>query len=215
MKRKLSDIFSGLAVLALIAVITGLSIALGAFPGRFEDWLSGSSTPQQALFFFSLSVSSLVMMLTRAGVEINLFSMAKGENFKRYATGLPLWFLVFSFSISLLGFWNYSPRCKAPESVVFDIVGTTQSYMPLEKVTVAPNQAFTVSARSPEEGTNLSCISWEFTGPAFQTLGQKNGCQANVTFGEDAGSGYITLLATQNFCRQASLFSLEVNLEKP
>ncbi|MBK8782960.1 MAG: hypothetical protein IPO22_14395 [Anaerolineales bacterium] len=215
MNRKPSDVIPGLAIYLLIAVVTWLSVAMGVFPGRFEQWLSMSSNPQQALIFFSMIASSVVLILTRGGVEINLINMAKGENFKRYATGLPLWFLLIGLAVALLGFWNYSPRCKAPEAVVFDVIGTQQTYLPLDKIKVSPNQSITIGARSPEDNILLSCISWEFTGPAFQTLGEKNGCQVNITFGDQPGSSFITLLATQNFCGQASLFSLEVNLEKP
>lgn len=138
MNRKPSDIFPGLAIYFLVAVVAGVSIAMGAFPGKFDEWLSRSSNPRQALIFFSVLISSLVLVLVRAGVEINLLNMAKGENFKRYVTGLPLWVLLFGFAISGLGFWNYSPRCKSPESVEFHIAGDSNTYLPLEVLDVFP-----------------------------------------------------------------------------
>ena len=213
MNRRLSDIIPGLAIFILIAVVTGVSISMGMFPGRFEEWLSGSAYPRQALVFFSLILSSITMILARSGVEINLFNIAKGESVKRYMTGLPLWVLFIVLAGSMVGFWNYSPRCKAPEAVVFEVLGTQQTYLPLDMVEVSPNQSITIAARSPDEKVLLSCISWEFVGPAFQTLGEKNGCEANITFGDQSGSSYISLLATQNFCDRASLFSIEVNVK--
>jgi hypothetical protein len=213
MNRKFSDIIPGLAIFVLIAVVVGFSISMGAFPGRFEEWLIGSTNPRQALVTFSLVISSLALILIRSGVEINLLNFAKGENLKRYATGLPLWFLFFSFAISLLGFWNYSPSCRAPEAVEFMVMGTDQTYQPLKLMEVAPNQSMTLLAASPDENIRLSCISWEFVGPAFTTLGEKDGCQLNVTFSDQPGSSFITLLATQNFCNNGSLFSLEVQVK--
>lgn len=211
MNRKTSDIIPGLASFVLIAVVVGFSISMGAFPGRFEEWLSGSANPRQALITFSLVLSSLVLILVRSGVEVNLLNIAKGENLKRYITGLPLWFLIFTFAISLIGFWTYSPGCRAPEAVEFKIVGSDQTYLPLNVMEVSPNQSMTILAVAPDS-SRLSCLSWEFVGPAFTTLGEKNGCQVNVTFSDQPGPSFITLLTTQNFCDNASLFSLEVQV---
>jgi len=214
MNRKPSDILPGLAIYLLVAVVAGVSIAMGAFPGKFDEWLSRSSNPRQALIFFSLMISSIVLVLMRGGIEINLLNMAKGENFKRYVSGLPLWVLLFGLAISGLGFWNYSPRCKSPESIEFHITGDPKTYLPLEVLEVSPNQSITITAKSPGDENLLSCISWEFAGPSFQSQGTKNGCDAAITFSEQPGSSYITLLVSQNFCNEASLFSLEVKLKE-
>ncbi|MBK6792615.1 MAG: hypothetical protein IPG80_08725 [Anaerolineales bacterium] len=213
MNRRISDIIPGLAIFLLIAVVIGFSVSMGAFPGGVEEWLSGSANPRQALITFSAALSSLTLMLVRSGVEISPLNFAKGENLRRYITGLPFWFLIFCFAISLLGFWNFSPSCKAPEAVTFKIVGTDQSYQPLDLLEVSPNQPMTIMAVSPDEAAQLSCISWEFVGPAFPTLGEKNGCQVNITFGDQSGPSFISLLATQNFCNNATLFSLEVQVK--
>ena len=214
MSRKPSDIFAGLAIYLLVAVVAGISIAMGAFPGKFDEWLSRSSNPRQALIFFSLMVSSIVLALMRGGIEINLLNMAKGENFKRYVTGLPLSVLLFGLAVSVLGFWNYSPQCKSPESVEFHIIGDPKVYLPLDILEVSPNQSVSITAKSPNDKDLLSCISWEFAGPAFQSQGTKNGCEATTTFSDQPGSSYITLLVSQNFCNEAALFSLEVKLKE-
>jgi len=148
--------------------------------------------------------------LMRGGVEINLLNMAKGENFKRYVTGLPLWVLIIGLAVSVLGFWNVSPRCQSPETVEFHI--GDKIYHPLDVLEVSPNQSITVAAKSPGDKDLLSCISGEFAGPAFQSQGTKNGCDAAITFSDQPGSSYITLLVSQNFCNEASLFSLEVKI---
>jgi hypothetical protein len=213
MGRKLSDIIPGFAIFILIAAVVGFSISMGIFPGGIEEWLSGSAAPRQALIFFSIIFSSVFMILARSGVEINLFNIAKGESIKRYVSGLPLWALFIVLAGSIVGFWNYSPRCKAPEAVVFEILGRQETYLPLDIIEVSPNESFTITAKSPDENILLSCISWEFVGPAFLSLGEKNGCGANVTFSGERGSSFISLLATQNFCDRASLFSLEVKVK--
>lgn len=213
MKRNLVDFISGIAIYFLLAVLIGVSVAMRALPGQFDEWLGGSNNPQQALIYFSLLISSLVLILTRVGIEVNLFNMAKGENFRRYASGLPLWFLMISVAGSLLQFYRYFPTCKAPEAVVFEEVGSSKTYQPSDVIVIAAGKSLAIGARSADEENLLSCISWELTGSAFQTLGQKNGCQVNITFSNQPGSGYITLLASQNFCNQASLFSIEVKVE--
>jgi hypothetical protein len=215
MNIKPIDFISGLAIYLLVSVLAGVSIAMRIFPGRFDEWLSESSNPQQALIYFSVIIGGIILIFTRIGVEVNFLNMAKGENFKRYAAGLPLWFLFISIAISLYQFWRFYPPCKAPEAVVFQVIGSSKEYLPFDVMDMSPNESLTIRAKSPDDNTLLSCVSWEFVGPAFQNLGSKNGCQANITFSVQPGTSYITLFASQNFCSQASLFSLEVRIKEP
>ncbi len=212
MNRKFSDIISGLAIFVLIAVIVGFSIFIGIFPGQLEEFLSRSGNPRQALIYFSLIASNLSMILARWGVDVIPFNVVKGESIKRYVNGLPLWLIFFFLTLSIIGFWNVSPSCKAPEAVVFKVVGSEQTYQPLNVMEVSPNASMTLMAVSPDD-SRLSCISWEFVGPAFPTLGERNGCQVKINFGDQPGTSFVSLLATQNFCNQATLFSLEVQVK--
>lgn len=213
MDRKVSDILPGLAIFVLIVAVVWFSISNGMLPGRLEESLSESADPRRALMSFSVLISSLSLILVRAGVEVNLLAFAKGEHTRRYMMGLPLWFLLFSAAVSLIGFWNFSPGCKAPETVVFKVSGTDRTYAPLDVIEVSPNESLTLIASSPDDKVLLSCRAWEFVGPAFQSLGEKKGCQANVTFSGQPGSSFISLLVTQNFCDRAALFSLEVQFK--
>ncbi len=212
MKRTIPEIFSGLAIFGLITALVGFSIFFGIFPGNVENWLLRSGDPRQALIFFSLMAGTILMMLARVGVEVVPFSMIKGDNVKRYINGLPLWVLFFFLTISIFGFANVSPTCKAPETVVFEDITNQRIFQPANLMEVAPNESLTIIASSPDK-SQISCISWEFVGPAFPTLGAKDDCQVNITFSDQPGPSYITLLATQNFCNEASLFSLEVQVK--
>lgn len=215
MKRNSLDFIPGIAIYLLLSVLVGVSIAMRALPGQFDEWLGSSSSPREALIYFSLLISSAVLILTRFGIEINLFNMAKGENFKRYAAGLPLWFLLISLAGTLFQFYRFYPECKTPQAVFFDVIGTDQTYLPLDVIEVPRGASFAINARASEKDVLLSCLSWELTGSAFETLGQKDGCQVNISVNDQPGVGYITLLASQNFCSQATLFSIEVNIVEP
>ncbi len=213
MARNFTHFISGLAVYLTLAVLTGTSIALRISPGKFAEWLSTSYNPQKSLICFSLLTSGVLLILARAGVELSLFKFASIENIKRYVAGLPLWLLLLCTAASALGFWQYSPRCKPPEAVYFEILGTQTRYEPLSLMEVTPKQNLSIAARSPDPNVLLSCISWEYVGPAFETLGEKSGCQINLKFSERSGSSFITLVTTQNFCSQQSIFSIEVKVK--
>ena len=211
MERKPFDFLPGFAIYILLSVLIGISIAMRALPGQFDEWLGSSSNPRQALIYFSVLASSIILIFAHFGIEINnYFNLAKGENFKRYVASLPLWFLYLSLAVALLQFYRFYPECKTPETVVFEVLGTGEKYYPLDVIEVPPNASFTIKAISDDENILLSCMSWEFVGTAFQTLSQKDGCQVKVNVNNQPGRGYITLLATQNFCSQATLFSIEI-----
>ena len=212
MKRTTLEILSGLAIFGLFSAIVGFSIFFGMFPGDVESWLLRSGDPRQALIYFSLMLSSIFMMIARAGLEIVPFSFVKGDNVKRYINGLPLWALFIFLTASIFGFVNVSPTCKAPEAVIFQDISNNRTYQPANLMEVKPNETITLIASSPDK-SQLYCISWEFVGPAFPTFGGKDDCQVTITFSDQPGPSYITLLTTQNFCNQASLFSLEVQVK--
>lgn len=215
MKRTLVDFISGIAIYLLLSVVIGVSVVMRVLPGQFDEWLGSSSSPREALIYFSLSIGSILLILTRVGIEINLFNIAKGDNFKRYAAGLPLWFLFISLAVTVIQFYRFYPACKTPETISFQIVGEDQTYLPFDVIELPKGSSFTMNAQSLNGDVLLSCLSWEMTGTAFETLGQKDGCQVNIQVSDQPGIGYITLLASQNFCSQATLFSIEVHIVEP
>lgn len=215
MDRKPVDFISGLAIYFLVAALIGTSIALRFSPGQFAVWLSASYNPQMALIFFSLFVSGVLLVLARGGIELSVFKVTNMDNIKRYIAGLPLWLLFFCTAISAVGFWLYSPRCQPPQAVYFEVVGSQTRYEPLTVLEVSPNQSLSIAAKSPDPNALLSCISWEYVGPAFETLGEKSGCQINIKFSDRGGSSFLTFVGSQNFCSQTSIFSLEVKVKSP
>jgi hypothetical protein len=216
-KRDIRHIISGLAIYAVIATLIGFGIGLQLppVPQQFAAFLSSSPDPQKALISFSLLLGGVIMILFRVGVEFPFFKISTNEDVKRYMAGLPLWVLLLMIVGSALAFWNYAPPCRPPESVYFEIVGTDTTLKPMETLTVQPGQLLSIAAKSDNPNVKLSCISWEFVGPAFGPTGDKLGCQINLHFSEQPGISTLSVITTQNFCNQKSIFSLQVLLQAP
>ena len=217
MNRNIIHWVSGLALYFLFSVLVGLAVFwrfLGL--GAITSWLGGSVNPQMALLWFSLFIGGLMMAFVRVlGIEFPFFKININEDVKRYIAGLPLWMLFILIAVSALGLAKYAPTCQAPEVVYFEIVGTDTQYQPMETLKVKPGQSLSIAAKSPDSNAQLSCLSWEFVGPAFEKMGEKSGCQVNVKFSRQPGASFITLVSAQNFCNQKSVFSLEVRVEAP
>jgi hypothetical protein len=215
MDRKLIHWISGLALYFLLSVLVGVAVFwrfLGL--GAVTSWLATSSNPQMALLWFSLFIGALMMTFVRVlGFEFPFFKINIGDDVKRYIAGLPLWMLFILIATSAVGLVKYAPTCQAPETVFFEVLGADKQYQPMEVMTVKPGQSMSIVAKSADADTELSCISWEFVGPAFGKMGEKSGCQVSVMFSDQPGSSFITLASTQNFCNQRSVFSLEVRVE--
>lgn len=217
MKRDFLHVVSGLAIYVLLTALIaiGIGLRLPPVPTQFATWLSTSYDPQRALIFFSLFTSGAILILLRAGVEAPFFKINLQENAMRYIAGLPLWVLFFCTAASAVGAWLYSPHCRPPEAIYFEVVGTSTSLQPMQVLEVQPGQSLSIAAKSADPNNLLSCTAWEFVGPAFNAPGEQSGCQINLRFSDRPGSSFITLVGTQNFCNQKSIFSLEIRVKAP
>ena len=216
-KRDIRHIISGLAIYALLTslIAIGIGLRLPPIPQQFAAFLSASHDPQKALISFSLLLGGVIMIFFRIGVEFPFLKIGANEDVKRYMAGLPLWALLLMIAASGLAFWNYFPPCRPPESVYFEVVGTGTQYHPMDALTVQPGQSMSIAARSDDPNVQLSCISWEFVGPAFSPTGEKLGCQINLRFSDQPGISSLSVVTTQNFCDQKSIFSLQIQVQSP
>ncbi|MEW5939655.1 MAG: hypothetical protein AB1750_08340 [Chloroflexota bacterium] len=216
-KRDIRHIVSGLAIYALLVALIaiGIGLRLPPIPSQFSNWLSASHDPQRALISFSVLIGSFLLILLRVGVEAPFIKINLQDNARRYVAGLPLWFVFFCVAASGVGAWLYSPRCRPPEAVYFEVVGSSTRLQPMQVLEVQPGQSLSIQAKAADPNDLLSCTSWEFTGPAFHAPGERSGCQINLQFSGQPGASFITLVGTQNFCNQKSIFSLEVRVKAP
>jgi hypothetical protein len=217
MNRKPLEIVSGLALFLFIALLLGwmIILRLPGIPVQLIEWLGGSRDPQRALVYFSTLVSATLLILVSFGIEIpKLKLFITSERVMRYLTGLPLWALLLIWAGALIGFWYVFPSCQPPATVIFDVAGRDKTFRPSETLTVAPDESLTVTVRPANSGSTISC-SWEYAGPIFDTPGAQRGCQVNVRFGKQPGSGFLTVVTTENFCSQTSIFSLQAVIPSP
>jgi len=212
MSRKPLEFISGLALFVVIALLIGWGIILRLpfVPPSLIEWLGGSREPQRALYYFSALASATLLILIGFGVEIPKLKnfVNASERAMRYLTGLPLWALFLIWAAALGGFWTVFPSCQPPAAIFFDISGRDHSYQPSEELKVLPGETIIVSARSARPGATLSC-AWEYAGPVFDTPGAQRGCQVNIHFGREPGDGFLTVIVSENFCSQTSIFNLE------
>lgn len=214
MKRSLTDILIGLTVFAIFSVIViWLAYIRLVIPPQILDWLQDSPDPQQAVIAMGTLTSAVILILIRIGVAIPFLHkyVPDTEQFHRYVSGLPLWVLGVLIAGSLVGLLAVFPACQPPSAVVFITEkGTLHNK---EVLLVQPGEKISVTARSIEEGVRLHC-QWQFAGNAFQLLGTRKGsCEIPIEFSSKAGEGFLTLLASNNFCTQSTVFSLPVKVE--
>jgi hypothetical protein len=215
MSRKPFEFISGLAVYFVIALLIGWAIILrlSVIPVQFITWLGQSHNPQNALAFFSLTLSATVLMFLRLGIEIPKIKIfTSSEKVQPYLSGLPIWALGMLWVGSLVGFWSVFPSCQPPVTIQFDVSGREGVFHPSDEIVVFPGEAITVTARSVNPDATLSC-SWEYAGSIFETLGAQRGCQVSARFNEQPGNGFMTVSVSENFCSQSSIFSLQAIIE--
>ena len=214
MMRKPLEFVSGLAVfLVLWAGAMGAVRFHLIFPRQLLVWLSQSPNPQQAVISFGALVSIGVMVLIRLGIEIpQLKPLISSESVRRYLGGLPFWAMGSIFALSMAGLLVVFPSCQPPPSVLFDVGGTTLH--PADTLSAKPGESVTISVKPIQEDAILSC-EWQYAGDAFDNLGANNGCEINIEFARRPGSGFLTLLTAQDFCRESSVFSLRVQVNAP
>ncbi len=217
LSQELVRIARGLAFLIFLSIVIGVLIYLrqGPFNG-IAQWLSQSSDPRSALVAFSFLASMILLILFRLGFQVPILNrLISSELVGQYIAGLNFWILIPLFFINILIFWKYLPSCVPPTSVQFYVGGTEKVYEPLSLMEVKPGESLTLVARAADKNETLSCY-WEYSGSAFGGLkSQSAGCQISLLFGPQAqGEGIITVSTKQDFCPQASLFSIRV-LVKP
>ncbi len=214
MTRKPLEFVSGLAVFFVlwVAVMSAVRFHL-LIPRPLLVWLSQSPNPQQAVLSFGALAGIIVVALLRLGVEIPLLKpLISSERVRAYLAGLPFWAIGTIFAISLAGLLLVFPACQPPASVLFDVGGTT--LRPMDVLAVKPGDSVTVAVKPIQDDVILSC-EWQYAGDAFETLGANNGCEISLEFARRPGDGFLTLLASQDFCRQSSVFSLRVQVNAP
>jgi hypothetical protein len=215
MKRSLKDILIGLTVFGILAVVViWLAYIELIIPPQIIAWLQTSPNPQQAVIAMGTLTSAVILILLRAGVAIPFLQkyIPDTEQSRRYIAGLPLWVMGVLIAASLVGLLAVFPACQPPSSVIFDTAkGSLHSN---ETLTVKIGEKVNITAKSIEEGVRLHC-QWQYAGNAFQSLGTRKGCDITVEFSPKPGEGFLTLLASNNFCTQSTVFSLPVKVEQP
>jgi hypothetical protein len=214
MTRKPLEFISGLAVFLVlwVGVMSAVRFHL-LVPRPLLVWLSQSPNPQQALLSFGALVGIIIVALLRLGIEIPVLKpITSSDRVRAYLAGLPFWAVGTIFAISLAGLLIVFPSCQPPASVVFDVGGNTLH--PSDVLAVKPGDSVTIAVKPIQDDVILSC-EWQYAGDAFEMLGANNGCEINIEFARRPGEGFLTLLASQDFCRQSSVFSLRVQVNAP
>lgn len=211
MTRKPFELIRGLALFLLLIVITIAAVRLKLLiPRSILIWLSQSPNPQQAVVAFGAFVSSCLLLLIRLGVELPPAKPLVGsDKIRLYVAGLPLWFIITAIAISAGGLLLVFPACQAPASVEFSVEGQQQTYQPGDVFTAAPGQTLIVTARPSQADAILSC-TWQYSGDVFKSFGSNTGCETNVELTNKPSSGFLTMKATQDFCNQSSIFSMQI-----
>ncbi len=214
--RKPLEVLRGLGLLVVLWAAALIAVRLQlVFPRSVVEWLSKSPNPQQALVAFSALVSSGVLALLRLGIEVpRVKPLMASEAVRAYITGIPLWTLAFIFAIAIAGLFLVFPPCQSPTYVIFRAEGRPDAYRPGGKLLAAPGESLAISAESIQKDAILSC-RWQYIGETFETIGTNSGCEINLKLSGQPGNGLLTLQASQNFCNQSSVFSLDVEIVSP
>ena len=216
MRRSLKDVLIGLCVFVIISVVVIWLVYIGLLiPPQIIDWLHNSPDPQQAVIAFGTLTSAILLILLRGGVAIPFLQryIPDTEQSRRYVAGLPLWVIGILIALSLIGLLLVFPACQPPISVIFESPEKGVLH-PSETLNVKPGETVNLLAKSIEEGVRLHC-QWQYAGNAFQMLGTGQGCEIKIQFSSKPGEGFLTLLASNNFCTQSRTFSLPVKVEQP
>ena len=214
--RRPLEVFRGLGLLLVLWAAALIAVRLQlVFPRSVVVWLSESPNPQRALVAFSALVSSGVLALLRLGIEVpRVKPLMASETVRAYITGMPLWVLGSIFAVSIGALFLVFPPCQSPAFVTFHVEGHDQTYQPNETVVAAPGEFLAITAEPVPRDSILSC-RWQYVGDAFETIGTNSGCEINLKLSGQPGTGLLTLQASQNFCNQSSVFSLDVQIVGP
>jgi len=217
MNRNPLELISGLALYIVLCVLIAWSFILrmAYVPASLIDWLGRSHNPQGALMWFSLFAGATLLALLRLGIEVSFFKAFSGsEKVRRYLAGLPFYALGLIWGTSMIGFWFVFPSCQPPATLFFNVIGGDHVLQPSDTLVVAPAEAVTVIAQSASKNSTLSC-AWEYAGPVFETPGAQQGCQVSARFANQPGTGFLTVVVSEDFCSQTSIFSLKVSVVQP
>jgi len=213
MSRKPFEIIRGLALFLLLIVTTIAAVRLKlVIPRSILVWLSQSPNPQQAVIAFGAFVGSCLLLFIRLGVEFPPAKVLVGsDKIRLYVAGLPLWFIITSIAVSAGGMLLVFPACQAPTSVEFGVEGQQQIFQPGDIFSAIPGQTLIVTAHPSQTDAILSC-AWQYSGDVFKSFGSNTGCQTNVELTNRPSTGFLTLKATQDFCNQSSIFSMQIQI---
>lgn len=215
-KREPFEILRGLGLLLLLwaAALTAVRLQL-LFPRSVIEWLGESPSPQKALVAFGAVVSSGVVALLRLGIEVPPFKpLIASETVRTYITGIPIWVLSVIISLSMGALFIVFPSCQPPAFVNFSVQGRPELYRPNETIVALPDEFLAITAEPFQKDSILSC-RWQYIGETFETIGSSNGCEVIVKLSGEPGVGLLTLQASQDFCNQSSVFSLNVQVATP
>ena len=215
-KRETFEILRGLGLLLVLWAAAIMAVRLQLlFPRSVIEWLGKSPNPQKALIGFGVLVSSGIVALLRLGIEIPQFKpLVASETIRTYITGIPLWILAGIFAISAGALMIVFPSCQPPAFVNFKVQGRQEMYRPNDTLIAFPDEFLAITAEPFEKDSILSC-NWQYIGETFETIGSSSGCEIIVKLSGEPGVGLLTLQASQDFCNQSSVFSLNVQVSPP
>ena len=214
--RKPLEVVRGLGLLLVLWAGTLIAVRLQlVFPRSVIVWLSESPNPQQALVAFSALVSSGVLALVRLGIEVpKIKPFMASEAVRAYLAGVPLWVLASIFAVSIGALFLVFPPCQSPAFVTFRVQGRQETYQPNGTLVAKPDEFLAITAEPMQKEAILSC-KWQYIGETFETIGASRGCEINLQLSGKPGQGVLTLLASQDFCNQSSVFSLDIQIIEP
>ena len=215
-KRETFEIMRGIGLLLVLWAATLISVRLQLlFPRSVIEWLGESPNPQRALIVFGMLISSGLVVLLRLGIEIPKFKpLVASETVRTYITGIPLWMLAAIFAVSAGALMIVFPSCQPPSFVNFRVQGRQELYRPNDTLAAEPGEFLAIAAEPFQKDSILSC-NWQYIGETFETIGSSSGCEIIVKLSGEPGVGLLTLQASQDFCNQSSVFSLNVQVSTP
>jgi hypothetical protein len=153
--------------------------------------------------------------LLRLGIEVPpLKSLIASDTARVYIAGVPLWVLGCIFALAIGSLLLVFPACQPPSSVIFRVGGGQDTYRPNDTLVATPGKFMAITAEPIEHDAILSC-KWQYIGETFETIGASRGCEINLQLSGKPGQGVLTLLASQDFCNQSSVFSLDIQIIEP
>ena len=215
-KRETFEIMRGIGLLLVLWAAALMTVRLQLiFPRSVIEWLGKSPDPQRALIAFSALVSSGIVALLRLGIEVpTIKPLVASDTVRTYITGIPFWVLSVIFAISVGALALVFPSCQPPAFLNFHVQGRQELYRPNDTLIATPGEFLAITAEPFQKDSILSC-NWQYIGETFETIGSSSGCDIIVKLSGEPGVGLLTLQASQDFCNQSSVFSLNVQVSTP